>query len=199
MSKRGLAKIYFRDVIETVSTLTGIDTDEMFVSGGSINKVCRNDKLGDSDIDIFFKTKKCSKLIMNDLNVISKHLNSHGNIYFRIKDINDDYQKINLVTMKHGKPVDVVNTFDLKCCMGWYDYETDEMNAYPNNDIINLNLSMIINPIATLQRVIKYIERGYKIYDNGYQIGKLLELISKKYKGDLSLDEFNNSWKHMDS
>ena len=142
------------------------------IAGGSIISIINNQVI--NDIDIYFHNKEDFE------NTVRYFV--HGN-YIPL------YVSNNAVTAGNKQFIyckfcdnieNLLNTFDIYACMGAYDVATDTFYFHSNFFFDNMNKRIVLNnyislPSTTLFRVIKYINKGYKI--DKKEIFKLLIII----------------------
>jgi len=143
-----------------------------FIAGGSIRDICSVGYFT-SDIDIYFPDRYN---IAKAIKALRKH---GGKVSFTNKQITNIYlkgQKIQIIKHYMYDTADnVMKNFDFTICCGIYDGS----NFYFHDDyFIDLSAKrLVINtinlplPLNTLERVIRYVKKGYHICN-----GNLLKL-----------------------
>lgn len=142
------------------------------IAGGSIISIINNQNI--NDIDIYFHNKEDFENTLR---------------YLMRKNYTSLYVSNNAVTVGCEQFIyckfcdnieNLLNTFDIYACMGAYDVATDTFYFHSNFFFDNMNKRIVLNdstslPSTTLFRVIKYINKGYKI--DKKEIFKLLIII----------------------
>lgn len=170
---------YFKYLI-----LDDIKDVNCWVAGGSVRKYFSNEK-GTTDIDIFFPNKKEWEKAKNILNDNSK-LVFENNKTYKIK-----YKKyyVDLVKTFFSDPNECIKNFDFTVCSAAVDKDT--VYYHPTFFIDLAKKVLVINslpyPISTLQRLQKYILKGYIACN-----GTLLEIAKAINNLDLDDPKQNN-------
>lgn len=141
--------------------------DDIFIAGGSIVSLLQNSEI--QDIDIYFKTEDI-KNKFESLIKINKSFKKMINCY-EIQ-FNSLGYKIQFVTKITGNPEKVIESFDFLHCKTFYDpfYNKIEFGKnqgkYSPESCIQIKILVLTDhclfPIKAMERMIKFIERGYK-------------------------------------
>lgn len=166
-------------------TLSILKNSRAFVAGGAISSLFTNRKV--NDWDVFFPKAQDNEVESSFLKYGWKRNFATSLAHTFEKDMqavpfNEDSakesygatiikntEKIQLVNIFFGTPSAVFQTFDFYCCMGAYDFFTEEFIFDPRFITDNLNRSLhynyegSISPFKSIIRVEKYKEYGYSI------------------------------------
>ena len=160
------------------------------IAGGSIISIINNQKI--NDIDIYFYNKKDFEdkvkhfVRMKYISLfVSNNAVTVGNKQFIYCKFCDDIESL-------------LNTFDIYACMGAYDIVTDTFYFHSNFFFDNMNKRIVLNnstslPSTILFRVVKYINKGYKI--DKKEIFKLLIVILGS--GVQNIEDLKNETKNF--
>lgn len=89
--------------------------------------------------------------------------------------------KVQIVIRFFGEPDKILTNYDFVHCMNWYDYENDHLALHPQALECLLSKTLIykgsLYPLASVFRIRKFIERGYRI--TAGQILKILFQVKK--------------------
>lgn len=169
-TKRELREFYsvLFSTIKDDQELVDFLTENIFIAGGVIRDLMRDKKY--NDFDCYFKTEvpekikeKLYKFFFNKRGSHYAIISPKGNLIFSLykndKDA-DDYYKVNFIYINHGKPIDVVNTFDFTINNNYFDYKTQELfiDTLGNDLICN---EKIATPGNLLVRLYKFTSQGY--------------------------------------
>ena len=133
------------------------------IAGGFIRNIITNTEV--NDVDIYFRSKKDLKsLLLDDLYSHYILSCSKKTIMFEMDNIKLQFIHINF----YENAEQIFENFDFTCCMGAYDFETEEFVFHKDFLLHNCQRILQFNtktlyPIISALRVNKYIDRGYKI------------------------------------
>lgn len=160
-----------------------------FVAGGCIRSIFTSQPI--RDIDIFFRDQKSYqnvkaymekmsgeyKLICNTSRADtfeSKATQNSGQSQLELtygpSYLVDNNIQIQLVCMEFDEPIGTISRFDFRCCMGAFDFLEDEFIFDENFMSDNARRILTFNvdcwkPLASLFRLQKYQQKGYRITD----------------------------------
>jgi hypothetical protein len=174
--------------------LEQIKLNNAFIAGGALTCIFQDKE--PNDIDIFFKSDN-----IDYFNVFKMWLNSYGIILSDTDNaITGQYYKNSIQLIKpgcmYGTPEDVISRFDFTICMAAYDPEFVEAGthllALDDRFLPDLSSKKLIynpnsiRPLSTLNRLQKFIDRGYSI--SGIELIKLgLAINSREIKTNSDL------------
>jgi hypothetical protein len=157
--------------------LEQVKLNNAFIAGGALTCIFQDKE--PNDIDIFFKSN-----MIEYFEVFRMWLNSYGIILLETDNaVTGQYYKNSIQLIKpscmYGTPEDVISKFDFTICMAAYDQNYPEERRLVLDDrflpdlgskklIYNPNS---IRPLSTLNRLQKFIDRGYSI--SGIELIKL--------------------------
>ncbi len=143
-----------------------------FVAGGAVRSVFASEKI--SDFDIFFPDKSAFGACCNDL---AKECDCDGHFKYNFTKTDsawsyftDRKQHFQLICAAFGNIEEILNSFDFTICMGAWIPQTRigefVFGEHFMKHIAQRRLCFNVNaeyPIASLWRLMKYTERGYKL------------------------------------
>ncbi len=139
----------------------------IMLAGGAITSVFTNKPI--NDFDMYFRDVDTVRRFYTD-EVISGHFKpyyySHKAATLLNPCTNQLYQIV--CCDLYNTPEDIFKSFDFTLNMGAYDFKTEEFVLHPDFLLHNAQRKIHINkdtkyPIASLVRIQKYMERGYKM------------------------------------
>lgn len=136
---------------------------ECYIAGGFIRNLFTNTEI--NDVDIYFRNKKLlENLLFNEFEGWYILSATKKAITFKRND-----RLLQLIHIDYYNDVNkIFDSFDFTCCMGAYDFKTEEFVLH--KDFLKHNSQRILKfnsktlfPIVSALRINKYIEKGYKI------------------------------------
>ena len=135
------------------------------LAGGALRALVNTwDEIQDYDLFFIDNTKVeevKGKLNDNDYNLIFEC--PEGKLFTYV---NSDGIKVQLILKReYSSCLDIINSFDVTACCAAYDGEEFFYNDRFVFDNLNglLNINSIEYPVATMKRIAKYIEKGFKL------------------------------------
>lgn len=158
--KNSRLSVFNKDVVELISKETGV-----FLAGGCFRTLV-NKSEPISDYDMFFTKKEC-------VEVSKKHFEKKGwSVVFvcprgELTTLKKGDLKVQLITKRlYSNVEDAVNSFDITaCCVG---YEVESASLICHEDWVKhvkgktLAFNTIEYPVATINRIVKYYNKGYR-------------------------------------
>lgn len=148
------------------------------IAGGAIVSFITNAKI--NDIDVYFKSEYDKNECLNAFHD-KKYPIKYTSKYATSFDVNGF--EIQLITRYTAPTIEnLINDFDLNLCAVGYDTETDSlhMTTHTLDDIMCRKVRLLSydlkNPINTMYRIFKYMDRGYEI--NHLDIMKICIIIN---------------------
>lgn len=162
--KESRLEVYHEDVLNIISNVEGI-----FLAGGCFRTLINKDE-PISDYDLFFYDKRAivrSKEILDNLGWVKVFECPLGELTTYKK--NDD--KLQLITKKiYSSVYEAVESFDITACCAGFDVRTRQLITHPQwvKDVRTktIDFNVIEYPVATLNRVVKYYNKGYRYREN---------------------------------
>lgn len=141
----------------------GLLTDGAWLAGGALRSLLDGTEL--KDYDLFFKSKENLSEARGILIGLGAKLvfecPKHELVTYHYKNM-----KIQLVTLEFYPNLDIcLNTFDINACRIGLDHAHLYIEKAALKDIRtkSVSINLLLYPLATLKRVIKYKEKGYSI------------------------------------
>lgn len=165
--------------------------NETFLAGGCFASIYHAEK--PNDYDIFFRSKEavdkfkvlCPHFCFNNKTTLSEY---RSLTYISSATTQNAFSlnlpkfKIQFITRFYGTPEEIINTFDFHHSQAYLDLKNDSFHIPINNikhKVLTYNQEGNDFPLSTLNRILKFKERGYSI--------SFLEII----KISMSLNRYN--------
>lgn len=164
-----------RELTAPITELAPDIWDKVFVAGGAITALVHDYPV--VDVDIYFRNSQDIAAVKhllkaNDHHIYTKEYNEDGELKVNKKtfDVYVEGLKYQFIIDPAfiGMPVEVLGTFDFTVVQNYFDGETLTVHDDVLTNSLILNHDTIYKPEKTLQRLVKYRQRGFKMDTDNY-------------------------------
>ena len=161
---------YYTFFKRTIFDPLNIDTDKIWIAGGSIREYILNKSLDGTDLDFYFTNADTMNSFMNKLemnNSLQVTLDTK-NAYNCNIIINKVQYEVDIIKRFHSDLHECINSFDFTmCCFAM----SKSQFVYKETAIDHLRTKQLVintighNPVSSFKRIVKFSKRGYSIHN----------------------------------